>query len=340
MKVAVVILNWNGVGLLEKFLPSVIQHTNNSIADIYVADNHSNDTSIEFLTKYYPTIKIISLEKNYGFAEGYNQALKNIIADYFVLLNTDVEVTPNWLEPMLDLISQHPDAAVVMPKIKDYNNKEKFEYAGAAGGFIDKYGYAFCRGRIFNDIEKDNGQYDNETDVFWAAGACFMINSMLYLKSGGLDKDFFAHMEEIDLCWRLKNMGYRILFTPHSTIYHVGGGTLSHANPFKTYLNFRNNLFLLYKNLPQNKLFKTLFIRFILDGVAAIRFLAKLELGNFIAVAKAHLHFYYYFRKFNQKRKFYIKTLFTAFNHNEILNKSIIYRAFIKKEKTFREIWS
>jgi GT2 family glycosyltransferase len=300
MRVAVVILNWNGKSFLEKFLPSVI--SNSIEASIYVADNASSDGSLDYLKEHYPTVKLIDNGENLGFAGGYNKALRKLDEELFVLLNSDVEVTPNWLEPIVQLFDSDSNIAACQPKILSYNDKSSFEYAGAAGGFIDKNGYPFCRGRMFDTLEKDNGQYDSVDEIFWATGACLFIRSKVYKELGGLDADFFAHMEEIDLCWRIKRAGYSIKVQPASVVYHVGGGTLSKSNPFKTFLNFRNGLELLAKNLPKNQLFPMLFIRMTLDGVAAFKFLFSGQFNDFLAVLHAHFAFYRRLRKTLGKR--------------------------------------
>ena len=337
IKTAVVILNWNGKNLLEKFLPSVQKFSNSEDIEIIVADNCSDDESVKYLKEYFPNIRIISLDKNYGFAAGYNRSLKQVDAKYFVLLNSDVEVTENWINPVIQLLDNDESIAAVMPKIRAFNNKTYFEYAGAAGGFIDEYGFPFCRGRLFDNVEKDNTQYDDESEIFWASGAALFVRSDLYLQTGGLDEDFFAHMEEIDFCWRMKNMGYKILYTSKSTVYHVGGASLSKFNPFKTYLNFRNNLFLLYKNLPSDKLIKTLFIRLIIDKIAAFKFLLSLEFGNFWAVIKAYYSFFMMRKKFRIKRNLLLLE-YKSYHHKEIYNGSIVYDFFIRKIKTFKEL--
>ncbi len=288
---AIVILNWNGARFLKQFLPALIANTTADGARIIVADNGSGDESVEILEGSFPSVEIIKLEQNYGFAGGYNRALQQVDSDYYVLLNSDVEVPAGWLEPLLVFMEAHPGVAAISPKLLNYNKKDEFEYAGAAGGYIDRYGYAFCRGRIFDHMETDKGQYDDITSVFWASGACFLIRSALYHESGGLDEHFFAHMEEIDLCWRLKRMGYQIAFHPGSHVWHVGGGTLPKSDPVKTYLNFRNNLFLLYKNLPAGKRQIILILRTLLDMVSALRFLIRPALPDFKAVIKAHVSF-------------------------------------------------
>ena len=282
MKTAIVILNWNGEAMLARFLPSVIAHSGD--AEVIVADNGSTDGSITLLEHRFPSIRIIRLDHNYGFAEGYNQALRLVDADYYMLLNSDVEVPAGWLEPLEQCLDTTPDVAACQPKLRCEWNHALFEYAGAAGGYIDSLGYPFCRGRLFSTVEQDNGQYDSETDIFWATGAALMIRREAYWAVGGLDGRFFAHQEEIDLCWRLRARGYRIRCVPLSVVYHVGGGTLPKENPRKTFLNFRNNLLLLYKNLPDNRLRPVMRRRFWLDALAAFFFLAKGEWRSFKAV--------------------------------------------------------
>ena len=300
MKVAVVILNWNGKELLKKFLPPVIAHSKE--ADIYVADNASTDGSVAFTKVHFPTVHIIQNESNGGYAKGYNDALKQIKADVFCLLNSDVEVSNGWLEPIIDMFKAEPNTAIVQPKLLDYRNKSFFEYAGAAGGFIDKYGYPYCRGRIFNTIEKDLGQYNDTTNIFWASGACFFIRSSVFKTLNGFDESFFAHMEEIDLCWRAQNAGYIIKFCGTSEVFHVGGATLNSQNPKKTFLNFRNSLFTLTKNAKGNLLF-ILFPRLVLDGIAGIKFLIELKPKHTISIIKAHFAFYWKFLHLIKQRK-------------------------------------
>lgn len=327
MRVAVVILNWNGRTYLEKFLPSVIRHSVN--ANIYVADNDSSDGSVAFLKEHFPQVLIIETGGNLGFAGGYNKALKHLEEDVFVLLNSDVEVTENWIEPIIELMSSDDTIAACQPKILQYGETQRFEYAGAAGGFIDKHGFPFCRGRVFDHLEIDNGQYDTQREVFWATGACMFVRSTAYWKVGGLDEDFFAHMEEIDLCWRMKREGYRIMVEPGSEVHHVGGGTLSRSNPWKTYLNFRNGLELLLKNLPSNRIFTTLFTRMVLDGVAAVKFLVSGHPKDFWAVFKAHMSFYSGIRGSIAKR---------SGNYHQvssIYQKSIVFNHFLKGKNTF-----
>jgi GT2 family glycosyltransferase len=264
MKIAVVILNWNGKKFLEQFLPNVLEHSADR-AEVIIADNASTDDSVEFLKQNYPHIRLIQNAENGGFSKGYNDALKHVEADYFVLLNSDIEVTPNWIQPVINLMESDKNIVVCQPKIRSYYEREKFEYAGAAGGFMDRFGYPFCRGRIFETIETDHGQYDDVCEVFWATGAAMFVKAPIYREFGGLDEDFFAHMEEIDFCWRVKNAGYKVMYCPDSTIYHIGGGTLPKHSPRKTYLNFRNNLSLLYKNLYSTELFFVFFVRSFLD---------------------------------------------------------------------------
>lgn len=335
-KVAIVILNWNGQKHLKLFLPTVVNNTHTENVEIYVADNGSTDNSVEFIKANYPNIKLIIMDKNYGFTGGYNKALAQVEAKYFVLLNSDVEPAPNWLEPMLDFMEENENVAACQPKILSYHNKEYFEYAGASGGFIDKYGYPFCRGRILNEFEKDEGQYDDTKEIFWATGACMFVRAELFKQAAGFDDDFFAHMEEIDLCWRFKNMGYKIYSLPKSKVYHLGGGALPNNSPRKLYLNYRNNLFLLYKNLPDNKRFKTILIRQILDGLSALVYLFTFQFSYFAAVIKAHFSFYKFkntmMLKSNNLNKSDIETI------NEIYNRSIVFDFFIKNKKKFAEL--
>jgi GT2 family glycosyltransferase len=332
-KVAVVILNWNGEKLLQQFLPAVLQNSP-AYAEVYVADNASTDASIAIVQQKFPSVKIIALKKNWGFAAGYNRALEHINAEYYVLLNSDVEVTQGWIEPMVELLDSNKKIAACQPKIRAYNRKDKFEYAGAGGGFIDKWCYPFCRGRIFHVFEKDEGQYDQVTEVFWASGAALFIRSEVYHQVGGLDEDFFAHMEEIDLCWRIKNIGYQVYFHPGSLVYHVGGGTLLMGSPKKTFLNFRNNLMLMTKNLPKRSFLPLLFLRMILDGVAAISFLPhKNGLKNAWAVFVAHMSYYFYFFRTMRKRK-------NVPNRKvgRIYKKSVVFDFFIRKKRKFSEL--
>jgi len=302
IKTAVVVLNWNGKAWLEKFLPNLVKHSQE--ATVFVADNASTDDSVDFVKNNFPTVKIIVNASNGGYAKGYNDALNQIDAEYFVLINSDIEVTEGWLSPIIDLMDSDKKIAACQPKLLDYNKRNTFEYAGASGGFIDNLGYPFCRGRIFDDLELDKGQYNDAVEVFWATGACLFVRAEHFNEIGGLDEDFFAHQEEIDLCWRLKNKGYKIMVQPKSIVFHVGGGTLNSGSPFKTHLNFRNNLFMLFKNLPASSLFTTIPIRLVLDGVAALTFLNK-EKGfqHVLAIAKAHFIFYFEIPKLMVKRQ-------------------------------------
>lgn len=312
MKLAIVILNWNGKKLLEQFMPSVVEHSKK--ATIYVADNASTDDSIAFIKIHFPSVKIIQNKVNGGYAKGYNDVLKNLGEDIFCLLNNDVEVTKNWLLPIIETFETNPKTAIIQPKLLDYNRKEYFEYAGAAGGFIDKFGYPYCRGRIFNTIEKDTGQYNDVADIFWASGACLFIRNSVFNELNGFDESFFAHMEEIDLCWRAKNQGYNVMYIGQSEVFHVGGATLSNLNPKKTYLNFRNSLYTLTKNAKGN-LFVLILVRLLLDGIAGIKFLLELKLKHILAIIRAHLSFYKHFgvlvkqrKAFKNKQKYYKKT--------------------------------
>lgn len=336
MKVAVVILNWNGKNFLEKFLPSVVA-CNSSYAEIIIADNASKDDSIDFLKKNYPQLRIIQNANNRGFAKGYNDALKQVEAEYYVLLNSDVEVTAGWLDAVIKLMDSDKNIAACQPKIKAYNNKSSFEYAGAAGGFIDKYGYPFCRGRILEKIEEDKGQYDDVREIFWATGACMFVRAECYHRIEGLDEDFFAHMEEIDLCWRLKNFGYKIMYCPHSTIYHVGGGTLSKTSPKKTFLNFRNNLMLICKNHPPKFFFSKMWLRMNLDGLAAFKFLFSGQFLHFIAVLRAHFHFYTLIGRTLKKRKRLQKQI-TQYTTTAVYLHCIVIDFYVRGKKTFKEI--
>ena len=327
MKIAVVILNWNGKLLLESYLPSVMEFSKS--ATIYVADNASTDDSVSFVAEKHPSIKIIQNTTNGGFAKGYNDALKNIDADVFCLLNSDVEVTENWLVPIEKLLSENKDIAITQPKILDLMRRDHFEYAGAAGGFLDQLGYPLCRGRIFQSLEKDEGQYDDSLEIFWATGACMFIRSEVFQDLGGFDEDYFAHQEEVDLCWRAQNRGYRIFYVGESKVFHLGGSTLSNMNPKKTYLNFRNSLFSITKNLPPKKAFAILFFRLMLDGVAAIRFVFQFKFKHCFAILRAHLSFYRQFGKIFRKREkanFILKYYVT---------KSIVWSHFVNQITKF-----
>ena len=325
-KIAVVVLNWNGAKLLEQFLPSVVAYSDE--AKIYVADNASTDNSIAVIKEKFPTVTIIQNDGNYGFAKGYNLALQQVGEEYYALVNSDIEVTENWLAPTLSIFETEPNVGIIQPKILDFKNKEYFEYAGAAGGFIDQYGYPYCRGRIFDSIEKDNGQYDDELEIFWASGACLFIRKEIYRKLNGFDPDFFAHQEEIDLCWRAFNLGYKAKYTSSSVVYHVGGATLNESNPKKTLLNFRNSLLMLTKNLPEKGLIPILFMRLLLDAFAGFQFIFKGKFVHFWAILKAHFSFYCLINKMLKKRK---GTQSDSYYHS----KSIVYRYFIKSGTVF-----
>ena len=338
MTTAVVILNWNGEKYLEQFLPILIENTKLSGSEIIIADNASTDSSLLILQEKFPGIRTVVLDKNYGFAGGYNKALAQIEADYYVLLNSDVEVMSNWLEPLITYMDKHADVAACQPKIRSYFNRKYFEHAGAAGGYIDRFGFPFCRGRVLGTAEEDKGQYDNITDIFWATGACLLVRSKTFWNVGGLDDDFFAHMEEIDLCWRLKSRGYRIVCIPESTVFHVGGGTLNVENPYKTYLNFRNNLLMLYKNLPAKLLKDTMFWRMIFDYIAAIQLFVTGKPKNAISVFKARSDFKRMQPNFEEKRKQNI-LYSTSDNYSDILQKSIVIEYFLKGKKTFDSLY-
>lgn len=337
IKCAVVILNWNGLKFLQEFLESVVRYSASQGTAVYVADNGSTDGSAEWISKNFKDVRIIRFESNYGFAGGYNRAFKLIDATYYILMNSDIMVTEGWLNPMVKFMDSNPDVASCQPKIRSFHKKDHFEYAGAAGGYIDKYGYTFCRGRIFEHIEIDSGQYDDFTDIFWSTGACMMVRSEAWKKCGGLDSDFFAHMEEIDLCWRFRLAGYRISFVPGSTVYHVGGGTLPYESVQKTYLNFRNNLFLLYKNLPDNDLHRIILARKLLDGLAAIRFILIGRSANVKAVWKAHIDYYKSIKTLKEKRKL-VRDLTKSKTGGQLVNNSIVFRFYIKGEKTFSRL--
>lgn len=330
---AVVILNWNGIKWIKKFLPTIIEKSNE--ANIYIADNASSDESVDFVNNNYPSVKIIQNSSNEGYAKGYNDALKKLDENYYILINSDIEVTDNWINPIINLMEQDTSIAACQPKILDYTNRDNFEYAGASGGYIDNLGYPYCRGRIFSDLEKDVNQYDDIKEVFWASGACLFIRAESFKDINGFDNDFFAHQEEIDLCWRLKNNGFKVMVNPKSTVFHVGGGTLKSASPFKTYLNFKNNLFMLFKNLPFLKLLVTLLLRLPLDGIAALTFIKK-EKGIFhvLSVLRAYLVFYVSIPllfikrvRINQKNNLVGKSNF-----------SILYKYYIMGIKKFSEL--
>lgn len=331
-KIAVVILNWNGKKFLEELLPTLIQHTPSEV-DIVVGDNASSDNSVEFLKQSYPQIQIIQNNKNYGFAEGYNKVLDKVYADYFVLLNSDVEVTDNWISPIINMMDADDNIAICQPKLLSYYQRDTFEYAGGAGGYIDKYGYPFCRGRLFTTLEKDNGQYNDVCEIFWATGAAMFVKAKVWKDLGGLDGDFFAHMEEIDFCWRAKNAGYKVYYCPQSVVYHIGGGTLPPSSPFKTFLNFRNNFSLLFKNLQKRQLAYVFPIRILMDWVAALKFLAEKKPKEFTAVIKAHWDFYRQIPALKHKRK-----NITQRKVSNIYNGNIVLEYYLKGKKIFSKL--
>ena len=336
-KVAIVILNWNGQKMLAKFLPNVIEYSRQD-AEIWVADNSSSDGSMHLLETQFPQVKTIVLEQNFGFAEGYNRALRQIEADYYVLLNSDVEVSHHWLTPLIEFMDSHPQVAACQPKLLAEYDKDSFEYAGACGGFLDKYGYPFCRGRIFGMVERDNGQYDYQQEILWATGACMMIRSADYWKAGGLDGRFFAHNEEIDLCWRLRLMGRKIYCIPESEVYHVGGGTLPKSNPMKTFLNFRNNLTMLYKNLSDRELSHVMRVRWFLDYLAAFEMLLlQRNWGDFKAVFKARKAFKEWRSSFDEERK-RIQSQRVEEEIPQIFQTSILWQYYAKGVKNFKDL--
>lgn len=338
IKTSVVILNWNGKKLLEQFLPSVLKHSLGDACNVVVVDNDSTDDSRDFLESHYPSLPVVVLDKNYGFAEGYNKAIQQIDAEYVVLLNSDVETSPDWVLPLVSYLETHPEVAAVQPKIRSFKEKSKFEYAGASGGFIDRLGYPFCRGRILQVVEEDQGQYDAEIPVFWATGACLCIRKKDYVETGGLDGRFFAHMEEIDLCWRLNARGRKVMCIPSSVVYHVGGASLRQDNPKKMYLNFRNNLLMIYKNIPKRLIYTTFILRFFFDALAFLHLLMEGKLKNARAVIDAYRDFvkmrpsYSLVRKENLQ-KTTIEQIPTQYK------KSILLDFYFKGKKTFAEVF-
>ena len=332
MKVAIVILNWNGKHLLEKYLPSVIAHSA-GLATVYVADNASTDSSVTFLMNHFPQVKIIQNATNGGYAKGYNEALSSLTEELFVLMNSDIETTAGWLKPIVEAFKIDKKLGAAQPKILDLKRKSHFEYAGAAGGFLDYYGYPFCRGRIFDTLEEDRGQYNNNQSIFWASGACLVVRNELFWKAGALDELFFAHQEEIDLCWRIHAEGYTIKCIGQSAVFHLGGATLEQMNPQKTFLNFRNNLMLLLKNVSGYRIILILFFRLCLDGIAAIQFLLLGKTEHFIAILKAHFNFYSKIPHTLKKRR----------NTKKIKEyaslKSIVWKYFIRKNKHYTELF-
>lgn len=334
VKVAIVILNWNGKKYLEQFLPAVLSSTYKELA-VVVADNASTDDSVAFLQQYYPSIKIIQLPQNYGFAKGYNKALQQVDAEYYVLLNSDVEVQQGWIEPIIQLMDADKNIAACQPKILMYHDKTRFEYAGAAGGWIDHLGYPFARGRVFDFCEEDKGQYDDTASIFWASGAAMFVRASIYHELGGLDEYFFAHQEEIDLCWRMQLAGYKVMVCPASVVYHVGGGTLPKGNERKALLNFRNNLIMLTKNLPAEQALWKLPFRLILDGISAFKFLLEGEFFYFMAVAKAHIQYVKWLLLYRRRSIFPVKK---GGQLAGWYNGSIVWKYFIKGQKIFSEI--
>ncbi|MBQ7663474.1 MAG: glycosyltransferase family 2 protein [Prevotella sp.] len=336
-KIAIVILNWNGAQMMRRFLPSVLKYSSDD-ATVYVADNASTDDSVQMLKEQFPECKLILLDKNWGFAEGYNKALAQIDAEYYLLLNSDIEVTQDWLKPMLRYMEEHQEVAACQPKLLSEANREMFEYAGASGGFLDRFGYPFCRGRVFETVEEDRGQYDSAADVLWATGAALFVRARIYKEVGGLDSRFFAHNEEIDLCWRMRIMGYRIVCLPESHIYHVGGGTLPKGNPMKTYLNFRNNLTMLYKCLPDNELKSVMRWRYLLDYVAAFEMLIlKGNVGDLKAVLRARRDFKRWRKDFEEDRK-RIQASRKEKKIPEQRSYSLLWQYYVKGRKRFSDL--
>jgi len=338
-KLSIVILNWNGRGMLERFLPVLQRCSSLDGVEIVVADNASTDGSVDMMRQKFPDVRLILLDRNWGFADGYNKALAQVDAEYFLLLNSDVEVTPGWLEPLLGYMDTHPETAACQPKLLSSVERDRFEYAGAAGGFMDRWGYMFCRGRVFDVIEKDMGQYDSVAHVFWATGAALMIRSSDFRQAGGLDGRFFAHQEEIDLCWRLRSRGRDIVCVPDSVVYHVGAATLSRSNPFKTKLNFRNNLLMLYKNLPDSELHSVMRARFWLDGLAAMMFLMKFHWGDFKAVIEARREFRRLKPEFLDSREENLREA-SITEIPERVNFSLLWRYYAKRHKTYNQLMS
>ncbi len=337
--IAVVILNWNGRSMLERYLSNVINFTQGD-ADIYVADNASTDDSVEWVKQHHPNVHLILLSKNWGFAEGYNKALRQVDAKYYVLLNSDVEVTHHWLTPLVEMMEAHEDIAACQPKLLSMADKGAFEYAGACGGFLDKYGYPFCRGRVFETVEADNGQYDNAAEVLWATGACLVIRSADYWSVGGLDGRFFAHFEEIDLCWRLHNRGRKIFCFPDSVVYHVGGGTLPKNNPMKTYLNFRNNLTMLYKNLPDSRLNRVMRMRCCLDYIAACKCLfVDRNIGEFKAILRGRRDFLRWRKDFYADRLDIQRASVASHSISALQPFSILWQYYAKGRRHFSDFY-
>jgi GT2 family glycosyltransferase len=331
LKTAIVILNWNGKKLLEQFLPSIVNFSS-ELAEIYVADNASTDSSIAYVKEYFPSVHIVENITNGGYAKGYNDALKSINAEIYCLINSDIEVTQNWISPILEVFKKEKNTAIIQPKILDFKAKDTFEYAGAGGGFIDLYGYPYCRGRVFNHLEKDTKQFNDVAEIFWASGACFFIRSKVYHQLNGFDEDYFAHQEEVDLCWRAQNEGFDVKYVGNATVYHVGGATLQETNPQKTFLNFRNSLLNVIKNVPKQWFLFIVFSRLLLDGIAGIKFLLELRPIHTWAIIKAHVSVYVHFYKFLQKRK----NLQKKYEYN--LHTSIVWQYFVLGRKKFKNL--
>jgi Predicted glycosyltransferases len=336
-KTSVVILNWNGKKLLEQFLPSVLKHSLSDECRVIVADNGSTDDSADFLKTNFPDVPLIILDKNYGFADGYNKALQQVDSEFVILLNSDVETTENWLQILISFMETHPGVAAIQPKIRSYKDKNCFEYAGASGGFIDRYGYPFCRGRILEVVEEDMGQYDTEIPVFWATGACLCIRRKDYMESGGLDARFFAHMEEIDLCWRLNARGRRVMCVPSSVVYHVGGASLNKDNPKKIYLNFRNNLLMIYKNIPQPAYLPTFAVRYLFDFLAYIHLLLRGNFKSAKAVVEAYNDFWKMRHSFRPVRRENLKKT-TVWRIPTQYRKSILLHFYLGGKKTYKSL--
>jgi GT2 family glycosyltransferase len=337
IKTAVVILNWNGKEYLSRFLPGVLENTVTPDTEVIIADNGSVDDSVEWLMRNYPDLRVIRLDKNYGYAGGYNRALRQIEAEYYILLNSDVSVENGWAEKLTTYMDMHPRVGACQPKVRSVDKPAFFEYAGAAGGYIDKYGYPFCRGRIFDTVEEDRGQYDDTREIFWASGSCMAVRASAFDQCDGFDDTFFVHMEEIDLCWRMQNAGYIICYIPHATVWHVGGGTLSYNSPDKVYYNFRNSLIMMAKNLPTRHLRRTIFMRQLLDSVAAVRLFFRSGYASCRAVARAH-------RDFRRSRTT-IKTFRTLTPHPDMyhnphtmMNKSLIFEYYMFGRKKFTDL--
>ena len=335
-KVAIVILNWNGVKMLTRFLPTVLDYSRDE-AVVYVADNASTDNSVEVLKKHFPEVRLVQLDKNWGFAEGYNKAFEQIEAEYYVLLNSDVEVTHHWLTPLIEFMDNRPDVAACQPKLLSESDHDAFEYAGACGGFVDRYGYPFCRGRVFDTVENDDGQYDYAAEVLWATGACMMVRTADYKAAGGFDARFFAHNEEIDLCWRLRLMGRKIFCIPDSAVYHIGGGTLPKNNPMKTYLNFRNNLTMLYKNLSDGELHHVMRVRSVLDYVAALQAMLSGRMGDFKAILRGRRAFKQWLPDYREVRRS-VQSMRKVDSVTGIYRRSILWQYYAKGHKKFSQI--